>query len=133
MLSTRISPLSVGDWDGNTPLHYAAARGFFEAVQVNNFTFPISVISFSLSLCNTNFPFTSDHIFSLSFFYCYISMSLVFFSLSPICLLPLSAFFSLYLPSSTSAISISYCFFLSLLNLLFPSHSPESSLSFSLS
>jgi hypothetical protein len=60
-------------------------------------------------------------------------MSLVFFSLSPICLLPLSAFFSLYLPSSTSAISISYCFFLSLLNLLFPSHSPESSLSFSLS
>jgi hypothetical protein len=34
MLSTRISPLSVGDWDGNTPLHYASARGFFEAVQV---------------------------------------------------------------------------------------------------
>ena len=34
LLFCSCSPLSVGDWDGNTALHYAAARGFFEAVQM---------------------------------------------------------------------------------------------------
>jgi len=48
MLATRISPLSVGDWDGNTALHYAAARGFFEAVQVRGHAEITSLLGFEI-------------------------------------------------------------------------------------